>query len=103
MRNTAQTGSVMPAIEGDVATGTSFGSSPGEGWLGTRGVGMLNAAENGLTGVRLASRSSEIDEKPWRYHPIPTGPTNRTSRVMYVSTSAIVVRRDSDEHSRPIV
>src|SRR6185312_10175383 len=66
-------------------------------------IGRLNAAENGLTSERRSRRSSEIDAKPWRYQPNPRGPTNRTSKARYVSTRATVVRRDSDEHSRPIV
>ena len=51
----------------------------------------------------VARRSSEIDAKPCRYQLRPTGPTNKTSSVMYVTTIATEVLRDSAEHKRPIV
>src|SRR4051794_35946521 len=104
MRNMAQTGSLSPAIvAAAVAISADSDASLSSGWADALGSGMLNAAENGLAIVIVASRSVEIEEKPSRYHPRPTGPTNRTSRVRYVSTSATDVRRDSAEHNSPIV
>src|SRR3954447_24139800 len=64
---------------------------------------MLNDAEKGLAIVRVASRSFEIEEKPWRYHLIPTGPTKRIKRARYVITSATDVRLASAEHKSPMV
>src|SRR4051794_29035136 len=100
----AQTGSLSPKTRGAAAaTFSSPGGSIDKLWPGAFGIVRLNAAEKGLDIVRVASCSSEIEAKPWRYHPMPTGPTNRIKSVRYVITSATDVRRAREEHSNPIV
>src|SRR5262245_28980555 len=99
----AQTGRLTPATLARASRGESAPGSAERTCPGVAAIGRLNAAENGLVTASVASRSSDIEEKPSRYHPNPTGPTNRIRRVRYVSTSATEVRRATDEQSRPIV
>ena len=63
----------------------------------------LRPGEYGLVIVRASIFSYDISPKPSRYFRTPTGPTNRTSRTMYVTTIATEVLRDRAEQSRPIV
>src|SRR5262245_6787558 len=87
IRKAAQTGSPSPGmnlepavIRANVSGVASFDACEAMR-LGCRP--MLKAAENGLVMVRAESRSSEMSGKnPWRNENRPTGPANRTSRLM---------------------
>src|SRR3954454_21805140 len=72
-----------------------------ENWLSL--FGMLKGAAEGLVTERASILSYDMLPKPSRYFRTPTGPTNRISRTMYVTTIATDVLRDRAEQSRPIV
>src|SRR5262245_61951997 len=97
----AQTGIDTPAT-----IGTRTESRTTSDWLVQRSlcvecIGTLRAAENGLVIVRAANCSVVTEEIPWKYRSRPTGTTKRNSRVRYVITIAVAVRRTSAEHMSP--